>query len=344
MESAQKIIATLLGGLRPREREVLKKRFGLRGAEFATLAELGDEYGITRERVRQIESSGLSALRKKIRAGAGSEFYRYLTGHLENLGGIRRADFLTREVSYGLNVALDEAQLRFLLDAQGALYEHPEDDQYFSFWCSTPKAQRTATAFLERFRNYIATRKEDLLTHQKFDELFADAIDRPHELNDFVALNYLTISKQFGTNIYGDFGLTEWPEISPKTMRDRAYLVLKKRERPLHFRELARLINEIRFDHKVAHPSTVHNELIKDGRFVLVGRGIYGLREHGFSPGTVQDVIRRILKARGPLRSEAILEAALKERLVKPNTVLLNLQKKRNFKRLPDGSYAIREA
>lgn len=343
METTEKLIGTLLAGLAPRQKEVLAKRFGLNGKDFKTLAELGVQYGITRERVRQIEASGLAVLREKVRGGAGGDFYAYLAGHLGNVGGIRRADFLANDLNQALKCGAGPDELHFLLEAQGALRYHPEDEQYFAFWCSDPKAMKTATNFIEKFRNYIGSRKEDLLTHKKFDEIFAQAV-KPHALKDFVGLNYLTVSKQFGTNIYGDFGLAEWPEISPRTMRDRAYLVLKKQTAPLHFREIARLINEIRFDHKVAHSSTVHNELIKDGRFVLVGRGIYGLKEHGFMSGTAKDVIKRVLKAQGPLPAEAVLAAVQRERLFKPNTVLLNLQNKRYFKRLSDGSYSVREA
>jgi len=343
MENTEKLIATLLSGLKPREKEVLGKRFGLRRKDFRTLAELGAQYGITRERVRQIEATGLAALRDKVRRGAGREFYAYLANHLGNVGGVRRADFFANDLRQALGCNLGEEQLHFLLEAHGALRYHPEDESCFAFWYADPGAWKAAANFIEKFKKYIGNRKEDLLTHKKFDELFAQAI-KPHALKDFVGLNYLTVSKQFGTNIYGDFGLTEWPEISPKTMRDRAYLILKKHTKPLHFREIARLINEIRFDHKVAHPSTVHNELIKDGRFVLVGRGIYGLKDLGFVPGTAKDVIKRVLKAKGPCSAEDVLSAVLKERFFKPNTVLLNLQNKKIFGRTPDGGYVIREA
>lgn len=343
MENVAKLIGTLLADLSPRQREVLTRRFGLDGKEDKTLAELGVQYGITRERVRQIEMSGLAMAREKIHGGTGKDLFDYIVNHVKTVGGVRRADFLVSDIAQAARTQLSGAQLQFLLEAEGGIKNLPEDEDYFSFWYADPKTLRAAQMFIEKFRKYIATRKEDLLTHKKFDVLFATAV-KPHELKDFVGLNYLSLSKKFGTNMYGDFGLTDWPEIRPKTMRDRAYLVLKKHAKPLHFREIARLINEIRFDHKVAHPSTVHNELIKDDRFVLVGRGMYGLREHGFTPGTAKDVIKKILKQKGPMPAEAVLAAIGKERFFKPNTVLLNLQNKRLFKRLQNGSYGLREA
>ena len=227
MENTEKLIATLMSGLPPRQKEVLGKRFGLHRKDFKTLAELGAQYGITRERVRQIEAAGLASLRDKVRKGAGREFYAYLASHLENVGGVRRAGFFTNDLRQALGCNLGEEQLHLLLEAHGALHYHPEDESYFAFWYADPGARKTAANFIEKFKKYISTRKDDLLTHRKFDELFAQAV-KPHALKDFVGLNYLTVSKQFGTNIYGDFGLAGWPYISPKQMRERHYRALKK--------------------------------------------------------------------------------------------------------------------
>lgn len=80
-------------------------------------------------------------------------------------------------------------------------------------------------------------------------------------------------------NKYGHWGLADWKEIKPKTINDKIYLVLKNQGEPMHFTEIAAKINEVKFDRKTANPATVHNELILDNRYVLVGRGVYGLRE-----------------------------------------------------------------
>jgi predicted Zn-ribbon and HTH transcriptional regulator len=139
-------------------------------------------------------------------------------------------------------------------------------------------------------------------------------------------------------------GLAEWAEIQPKTVRDRIYLALKKRGEPLHFRTIAQLINQPGVKVRPASAPTVHNELIKDGRFVLVGRGIYALAEHGYEPGTAKEVIQRVLKRQGPLRPRDVMLAVQKERLFKPNTILVNLQNKNHFRRQEDGTYKVRES
>jgi len=89
---------------------------------------------------------------------------------------------------------------------------------------------------------------------------------------------------------------------------------------------------------------TVHNELIKDSRFVLVGRGIYALEEWGYYPGQVKDVILRVLREeRKPITKEEILEKVLEQRLVKENTILLNLSNKKYFERDVQGKYKVKE-
>jgi hypothetical protein len=105
----------------------------------------------------------------------------------------------------------------------------------------------------------------------------------------------------------------------------------------MHFREVAAGINKT-FGKKT-HIATCHNELIKDDRFVLVGRGVYALKEWGYKTGVVRDVIADILKAEGPMSKEDVVEKVMKERYLKKNTILVNLQNPKYFKKNKDGLY-----
>ena len=72
-EAAQKVMLKLqvegvLNSLSPRERRVIELRFGLEGDKLYTLSEIGEELGVTRERIRQIESKALRKLRHPSRA------------------------------------------------------------------------------------------------------------------------------------------------------------------------------------------------------------------------------------------------------------------------------------
>ena len=60
------LIHEVIGILDPRETTILRYRFGLDGGSEKTLEEVGQKFGVTRERIRQIQNVALSKLRKKI--------------------------------------------------------------------------------------------------------------------------------------------------------------------------------------------------------------------------------------------------------------------------------------
>ena len=150
--------------------------------------------------------------------------------------------------------------------------------------------------------------------------------------------SYLSISKLIKQNPYGEFGLVSWPTIRPRGVKDKAYAVMARAAKPMHFRDVAAAISKSGWSNRRAHPQTVHNELIKDPRFVLVGRGLYALSEWGYTPGTVSDVIASVLKAaKRPLSKDEVSKRVLDARMVKPNTVFLNLQNRDLFRKTPGG-------
>ena len=62
--------------LTPREEQVLRLRYGLGGEEIRTLEEIGAMFGVSRERVRQIEQKGLRKLRHPTRSKALRNFFK----------------------------------------------------------------------------------------------------------------------------------------------------------------------------------------------------------------------------------------------------------------------------
>ncbi|MFA5386155.1 MAG: sigma factor-like helix-turn-helix DNA-binding protein [Candidatus Paceibacterota bacterium] len=339
----KEIISGLLKDLSPRQREIIEGRFGLKGHK-TTLAALGNKHGLTRERVRQIEKDALGLVRKQISQEKELEkISRAVNSFIKNLGGVRREDiFVTdfRGLVNDNNVTAD--QISFLFEALGTPEYHMEDNNFYGFWYSDKPTLKKATGLSGKFETMIAKKKEDLITKRNLN-LFIEKITKPLKISDFVFSNYLSISKKFDVNPYGDFGLISWEEILPKTIRAKAYLVAKKSGQPLHFKKIAELINDMNFDKRKAHYQTVHNELIKDPRFVLVGRGMYGLTEFGYEHGTAKDVIASTLKKYGPLTSKKIIDLVCKQRLLKENTITINLNNKRYFRKLKDGRFHLVE-
>lgn len=326
----------LLSGLSERSRRVLTDRFGLgpKGEE-RTLDAIGKEYGITRERVRQIESHGLSAIRESSGYSGNLKHLEELKQALHALGAVLSNHTIVSEIAEN---ALEGKHLVFLLTVGHHFTDRRETGDFHFRWHTD---EQTADA-VERSLSalYAGTDLSQLIPEEEFVQIFAKALkqegikNRPKE----VLVRWLEISKRIGKNPLGEWGRVESPHVRIKNTRDFAYLTLKRHGSPMHFNEVAKGIEKL-FS-RSAHPATTHNELIKDSRFVLVGRGLYALREWGYSPGVVRDVIKGILERESPLSREEITERVKRERYVKDATIAVNLQNG-IFARLPDGRYSL---
>lgn len=337
-QNLDQLIENLLNEFTPKQRRVVVGRFGLKSGERATLQSIGDELKITRERVRQIEEQAIKKLAKRVREEAAA-IVDYAKKHLASVGGVKRDDSFIQDIIHGLEIGSDvkhaDQKLRFLFLVAGTPAYSKNDDDMCAFWFTDEKAKEKFLDFVKTVTNSLKTgKKEEVLSKKSY----------LGHVKDLASAHLLSIPKHFGTNIFGEFGLKVWPEIEPRTIRDKVYLVLRKHEKPLHFENIAKNINKFGLDKKPAHVQTVHNELIKDERFVLVGRGVYGLKEKGYEPGTVRQVIARLLKKHGPLESNTVVRLVNEQRLLKENTILLNLQNRRYFKRLDNGRYQVHEA
>ena len=325
-QNYQKICEDLLKDLPDRQREVISRRFGLtRGqeaAEFETLESIGEDFGVTRERVRQIEEDGLGRIKQKM--GKYEKVFQSYSRHLKKFGGLRKESTLLEE----LGGKEYQPQACFLLTIGKGFERGGETEEFYPVWFVDKNSVSTA-------RKVVASLYGKLKKINK--PLPPKDLKEVSSIDEDALFSYLEASKKIQNNDEGLFGLREWPEINPRGVKDRAYLAFKKAQKPLHFKEVAGMIQG-------SLVQTVHNELIRDPRFVLVGRGIYALSEWGYAPGEVKEVIFKTLKEKGPLTKEEVLKIVLGQRLVKENTVLLNLSNKNYFLRDTQGRYKVKEA
>ncbi|MAF79462.1 hypothetical protein CL629_00035 [bacterium] len=329
-------IENLLSVLNPKQKKVISRRYGLQGKR-ETLQEIGNLLGITRERVRQIENQSITKIRKEAREHL-VDLIQKATKHLESAGGVREDTLFVKEVQRIMsagNVENLENKIRFFFFAAGEPLYARETPSTRSYWYLGGKAKAKLADFTNQILNTCKnTDRQKIIENTEFTE----------KIGSLAEAHFLTISKKFAWNAFGDFGLTSWPEINPKNVRDKAYLAVKKCGKPLHFEEIASLIHEQKISARPVNIQTVHNELIKDSRFVLVGRGMYALKEQGYEAGTVKEVISTLIKQKGPLHSKQVVELVNQKRFLKENTILLNLQNRKSFKRLGDGKYDIHQA
>jgi len=329
-----------------RMREVLERRFGLKGGGPETLEEIGGSYKITRERVRQIEADALRRLRAAA-VGQLDDFLLPISSEAK-----RRGEVIAENDLFSLFAPKRwYPHLRLLLTVSPQFHFIPESGEHHPHWALDPASASNVKEILGRTVARVSEKGEpvDKTTLYRFISLEQGntpgaSLQRPDAPDvDDIAGTRLGISKLIAANPYGEYGLISWPTIIPRGIKDKAHLVLAKTAKPLHFREVAAEIDKVGWgNRKKAHPQTVHNELIKDGRFVLVGRGLYALREWGYEPGTVREVLASLLKSsREPLDREEIIRRAIAKRVVKPQTILLNLQDRTLFKRTEDGRYTL---
>jgi len=250
-----------------RSADILTKRFGLASPKIDTLQTLGTQYDITRERVRQLEEQAISKIKKIVADFEEALILQnFAEKHLTATGGLRKNDILMQEI-HSLakstnNTDVFSNQAGFVFQALGHPFFCKENNTFYSFWYVNDDAKKE----MEVMHNEITNSFQKV---EQFDEMLR-SITALRNMQETIAVGLLSISKRFGVGPYGDFGLTEWDEINPKTVRAKAFAFLKKERTPQHFTEIAKKIG--------SHAPTVHNELIKDPRFTLVGRGTYGLK------------------------------------------------------------------
>src|SRR3990167_3376586 len=333
----KQVVKRLLSSLPARAQDVIVGRFGLNqeGKEM-TLEAIGKKYGITRERVRQIENYAVNHIRKAPTYEKEVAVFEELKNIVSKMGGVISEDDLLNHLGKDI---VTKKYIHFLLVVGDDFNKIKEDIEFKHRWHVDGELAEKIHNALRKL--YTGLGDDEIIPESEIVSSFLEHLkDVSNEFKqDEILTRWLSISKNIAKNPLGEWGKSKSSNIKTKGVRDYAYLILRKHGSPIHFREVAKLISEV--FNKKAHVATTHNELIKDSRFVLVGRGLYALKEWGYSTGVVRDVILEILKRDGPLPKDKILEKVLKERYVKPNTIMVNLQNPKYFKKNKQGMYTV---
>lgn len=320
-----------------RMKEIIWLRFGLKDGQRQTLEAIGQKYGITRERVRQVEEVAFFDFRKPALMELFKPAFRLIDNFLNQEGHVIKEERLLSALTGVEHSHPSRGGLFFILTLGQPYQRFVESDKFYSLWTNSLDGLNKVNSLMNKLVRRLEERKEPV----PLSYILSYLKERDISLSKRALFSYLDATKQIDRDNFGHFGLSNWPQVNPRGVKDKTYIILKEQKRPLHFREVAELINQSSLSSNLARPQTIHNELIKDSRFVLVGRGTYALREWGYQPGTVKQVISQVLKEAGPLTKEEILDKVLKNRLVKKNTVLINLQNRQYFIRQEDGRYRL---
>ena len=321
-----------------REREIITRRFGLFDRK-ETLEQIGELLGITRERVRQLEKAIIIRLKIATEEGnipAVRTIERLIIRDLSENGRIGRVNDIAERLSPGKATAI-RTHVAFIAELSPRLTTINETDNYYQGISIAENGDE------KKIRSNIDTIVKTIKKHGEpidIETLHGMlTYESPAQVRALASL-----SKQLAS-LKDVWGLTKWPTVNPKNIRDKIYVILVGNGKPLHFSEIAKAIKTSDFKRKNVTTQAIHNELIKDKRFVLIGRGIYALQEWGYSRGTVSEIIANVLKDAGePLHRDEIVRRVLKSRRVKETTILLNLQSKPEFKRVAKATYALADA
>jgi len=341
-QNAEVVAKAINGSLKiieqDREKEIISRRFGLSGNK-ETLEQIGDMLSITRERVRQLEKAILIRLRiaaedNNIRELAQAE--KIIVRNLTEMGRIAKVSDLAEKI-FGEKVTDKQRQeLAFIGEISANLTVIEESDKYHnSIGIADYGNEKEIKQKVDEIVNLIKKNKSPM----SIDELDENLnYEHPDHIKAIASTSKLLATLN---NLWG---LAKWPTVNPKNIRDKIYVVLEEKREPMHFEDIANAIKASDFRRKNVTIQAIHNELIKDSRFVLIGRGIYALDSWGYKKGTVSETISDILRqAKKPLSREQIVKRVLAMRKVKETTILLNLQNKKLFKKVDKNSYTIAE-
>ena len=323
---------------REREREIIARRFGLFDRR-ETLEQIGELLGITRERVRQLEKAVIARLKATAENGKlphVQDVEKTILSQLHQMGEVARVSDLSSSIT-AENTRTDQSRVAFLAELCPSLVVI-EDNDHFHYAVGV-KAIRDE----KRIKSTVAALLDTI--KKGGEAVTIESITKTANVESAEQARALaSISKDLAT-LNGRWGLIKWPMVNPKNIRDKIYVILKEKGAHMHFNEIASAIKDSDFKRKDVTTQAIHNELIKDKRFVLIGRGIYALKEWGYKKGTVADIISEVLReANEPLHRDEIVKRVLKSRFVKETTILLNLQGKQQFKRVAKATYELAEA
>lgn len=333
----KKVTKNIISGLGGRSADVIMNRFGLTpDGKRKTLEEIGKKYNITRERVRQVEDAAIALIKKSGAYKKEQVAFEELKQVVHKLGAIVAEHELLNHITKDPAI---RNHVHFMLELHDAFKKHREDDHFHPRWSVDDDMADKIHDALRKL--YVGLSDEDLIPETEMIKRFLNHLKDIAEIyrDEEIAKRWLSISKAVSKNPLGEWGRATSPNIRTRGVKDYAFLVMRRHGSPMHFKEVADSISKV-FGKKI-HYATCHNELIKDSRFVLVGRGMYALAEWGYKAGIAREVIQDILKKSGSLSKDEIVKRVMKERYFKKNTILVNLANAKYFKKTKGGLYSL---
>lgn len=338
-------IQQLFQVLNPKEKKVILGRYGFDiKSSKRTLESIGEDLGITRERVRQIQKAALKKLQRIIHSNKLQATLEFIEHYIKENDYFVTEEELIQNLSQKIqpNLKNIDSLIVLLADINPEITKIKKTKKISKAWSIKSKiSQKDINKVLRAGTKILKAEKKAITPIQFLTDVQNELKTQKQGVYSRSTLAKIFTATTIIKKVQEGYGLTSWRSIRPKSIKDKSIIVFKRQNKPLHFSQVCKLIHESGFDDKKVTLQAVHNELIRYNDFVLIGRGIYALKEWGFKTGTVKDIIHDVLSENGPLSKAKIIEEVLKERKVKVGTISLNLQKHPEFKRVGRAVYSL---
>lgn len=330
--------------LSDKEQFVIEKRIWIYWTK-ETLQWIGNSFKkpITRERVRQIENSWIKKIGRVVKT---SVLWKIQTKALELIdlhGGVMLKDKIINTIikELGLSNEVNWAILEIIIQSDfEILKSKPKNGAKTYFFKQKISPKLIQAVHSEAIK--ILRKKKDVM---EITELYS-AIKNRFAPRIIIESTFIDSSLEVFDDLVkweeNLIGLSRWKILNPKTLKDKTVYVMNKEKIPMHFVDISNKITQYLGD--AVKVNTIHNELIRNNEFVLIGRGIYALKDWGFKSGTVLDVIIQVLqKENQAMSTEQIADKVLKTRRVKKTTIYMNLQNKNVIERVWRNYYQLKK-
>ncbi len=333
------LVQNLLIVLSDKEKYIIRNRFALETKKRLTLEEIGTHFGVTRERVRQIEKTALRKLERNAQNTNIKILTEFAKALLEKEGGVARDSYF-KELLIRILPNVNEQELQDLhlaLSLDSDISFESNTLKYHPYWriskYSESFIQKVATAAVRSLQ-----KAKHVLSIDTILEKVNEGLSAP--IGENTMTNVLRVIKECKFTENG-VGLFTWRHIHPRTLKDKIFYTFHQEKKPLHFEKISEMIRGGNFDQKRVNVQAVHNELIRNENFILIGRGIYALKDWGYKTGTVSEVIAEILSDGVARSRDEITKDVLDQRHVKTITIYLNLKNKNQFSRIGRDKYTL---
>jgi len=334
------LIDNLLVLLTEKEKNVIVKRFNLDGSGRYTLDSIGKAYGITRERVRQIEKNALGKMSRNVSNVGFSAIHNFMGEILDDNAGYTTEENLYNELISSIPddsvVNAEHLHLAFVLNENVKCVGNTVN--FFPYI-------RRSNISDSVLKNVSSNLIKELNSRKAVTEIsevsnIVSAFKISGSVSKVVK-SLVKIDKRIALIEDSSIALMSWRHVRPRTLRDKILYVLRNVSLPMHFRDISAKISSLNFDDRKINVQAVHNELIRCDSFILIGRGIYALADWGYQKGTVADVIVDLFKDVSEMSRDDIVEKVLAVRHVKKITVILALKNGKRFERVGRNFYKL---